>query len=96
MSAPFHPSSKIHVTGVTRVTTSAKRPNSLAFPPVTRLSDFTYTPCNASLACNAKLSPRLLRAGVRRAWLKRDSRWLCQQNPGRGIERYALGDLGDD
>ena len=92
----IHPPSKSHVTCVTRVTTLAKHPVSLAFPPVTRLSDFTYTPCNASLACNAKLSPRLLRAGVRRPWLKRDSRWLRQENAGRGIERYTLGNLGDD
>jgi len=96
MSKPVPPPSKIHVTGVTRVTTPAKHPVSLAFPPVTRLSDFTYTPCNASLACNAQLNPRLLRASVRRARLKRDSRWLRQQNAGRGIVRYMLGDLGDD
>jgi hypothetical protein len=96
MSASIHPSSEIHVTGVTRVTTFAKCPYSLACPLVTHLSDFTYTPCNASLACNAKLSPRLLRAGARRPWLKRDSRWLRQQNAGRGIARYTLGNLGDD
>lgn len=96
MSKPIHSPSKIHVTSVTRVTPHAKRPDSLAFTAVTRLRDLPYTRCNAALACNARLSPRLLRANVRYEWLLRDSRWLRLQNGGRGIERYTLRDLGDD
>lgn len=37
MSTYIRTSSKSGVTGVTRVTTYAKRPNSLAFTPVTRM-----------------------------------------------------------
>lgn len=96
MSKPIHSPSKIHVTSVTRVTPHAKRPDSLASAPVTRLRYFRYTSCNAALTCNARLSLPLLRANVRRAWLQRDSRWLRLQNGGRGIERYTLRDLGDD
>lgn len=96
MSKPIHSPSKIHVTSVTRVTTFAEHPDSLAFIAVTRLRDLPYTRCNAALVCNARLSPPLLRANVRRAWLQHDSRWLRLQNGGRGIERYTLRDLGDD
>lgn len=96
MSANILTHSKIRVTGVTRVTFYAKRPNSLAFEPVTRLRDCLDTPCNAALVCNAKLSPRLLQATVQGALLQPNSRWLRLQNEGRGIERYTLRDLGDD
>lgn len=97
MSTYIHIPSKIRVTGVTRVTTCGERPNSLAPTPVTRLRVFSYTRCNAVQTCNAKKSPRLLRADVRRTLIQRDSRWLRLQNAGRGIGRYTLPEtLGDD
>lgn len=37
---------KIHVTRVTHVTTTAKCPNSLTLPVVTRLNGIAYTRCN--------------------------------------------------
>lgn len=96
MSEPIQPPSKIHVTRVTRVTTFAKYPSLLAVVAVTRLRDFLYTPCNAAQTCNARLSPWLLRAGIRRPVLLRKSRWFRLQNSGRGIERYTLSAIGDD
>lgn len=97
MSAYIHTPSKIRVTGVTRVTLYAKRPNSLAPTPVTRLRFFSYTRCNAVQTCNTKKIPRLLRADVRRTLIQRDSRWLRLQNAGRGIGRYTWPEtLGDD
>lgn len=97
MSAYIHIPFKIRVTGVTRVTTCGERPNSLAPPLVTRLRVFSYTRCNAAQTCNAKKSPRLLRADVRRTLIQRDSGWLRLQNTGRGIGRYTLLEtLGDD
>lgn len=56
--------SKTGVTGVTRVTSIAKGPVSLASTPVTQLNDIAYTRCNAAHACNAKVSAQVLRAGV--------------------------------
>lgn len=97
MNTHTHTPSKIHVTGVTRVTTFAKHPDSLAFTAVTHLRDLPYTRCNAALVCNARISPPLLRANVRRSWLQRDSRWFRLQYAGRGIEHYTMPEiLGDD
>lgn len=90
MRSLTHSPSKIGVTGVTRVTTLAKHPTSLAFTAVTRLRDCPYTSCNSYLTCNARLSPRLLWADVRYAWLARECRWLRLQNEGRGIESYTM------
>lgn len=58
MSTYIRTSSKSGVTGVTRVTTYAKRPNSLAFTPVTRMLSSPYSRCNSAKTCNAKPSPR--------------------------------------
>jgi len=58
------PPSKTGVTGVTRVTPTAKRPVSLASTPVTQLSDIAYIRCNAAPACNAKVSAKVLRGDV--------------------------------
>jgi hypothetical protein len=90
MRVLIHPSSKRGVTRVTRVAHLANRLNSLAFIPVTRFCDIQYSPCNAVLLCNARTSPHLLQVDVLRSRLKRDSRWLCLQNAGRGIERYTM------
>lgn len=93
MRVLIHPSSKSGVTRVTRVTHLTNPLNSLAFFPVTRSCDIQYSPCNAALLCNARTSPHLLQAEVRRSRLKRDSRWLCLQNAGRGIERYTMREM---
>lgn len=58
MNVRFHILPKIGVTGVTHVTTYAKRPNSLAFTPVTRMLGSPYSRCNSAQTCNAKPSPR--------------------------------------
>jgi len=97
MRSLIHPPSKSRVTRVTGVTLATNPLNSLALSRVTRLSDSPYTPCNAVQTCNAKKSPRLLRADVRRTLIQRDSRWLRLQNAGRGIGRYTLPEtLGYD
>lgn len=57
MSTYIRTSSKSGVTGVTRVTTYAKRPNSLAFKSVTRMRGAPYSRCNSTQTCNAKTSP---------------------------------------
>jgi hypothetical protein len=54
MSTYIRTSSKSGVTGVTRVTTYAKRPNSLAFKSVTRMRGAPYSRCNSAKKCNAK------------------------------------------
>ena len=64
MRALTLPPSKSGVTRVTRVTPLAKCPDSLAFTPVTQLSDIAYIRCNATPTCNAQVSAQLLRAGV--------------------------------
>lgn len=56
MNASIHTTLKIHVTSVTRVTSSAKRPDSLAFNPVTLQHAIPYTRCNAHRLCNATSS----------------------------------------
>ncbi len=56
MRAHIQPPSKTGVTGVTSVTPVTKRPVSLAFTPVTQLSNIAYIRCNAAYACNAKVS----------------------------------------
>jgi len=96
MRVLIHPSSKSGVTRVTRVTQLTKRLNSLAFFPVTRSCDIQHSPCNADLLCNARTSPHLLQADVRRSRLKRDSRWLRLQNIGRGIEHYTMLEILSD
>lgn len=57
MNAPIHTTSKIHVTSVTRVTVSAKHPDSLALNPVTLQQAIPYTRCNARRSCNATTGP---------------------------------------
>lgn len=57
MNASIHTTLKIHVTSVTRVTPSAKRPDSLAFNPVTLQHAIPYTRCNAHRLCNATSKP---------------------------------------
>lgn len=63
MRAHIQPPSKTGVTGVTSVTPFTRRPVSLAFTPVTQLSDIAYIRCNAARACNAKVSIQVLWAG---------------------------------
>jgi hypothetical protein len=96
MRVLIHPSSKSGVTRVTRVTHLTNQLNLLAFFHVTRSCYIQYSPCNAALLCNARTSPHLLQANVRRSRLKRDSRWLCLQNAGRGIERYTMQEIPSD
>lgn len=96
MSNPIQSPTKIHVTGVARVTTFAKHLSSLAFTPVTRLCNYPYTLCDAGLLCNAQLNLRSLLADARGMWSQSDSRWLRLQNVGRGIECYAKRAIGDD
>ena len=93
MSAYIHIPSKIRVTGVARVTTYCERPNSLALMPVTRFRGCSYTRCNAAKTCNARTSPRPLRADARRTRLQRGFRWLRSQNIGRGIKRYTMREM---
>ena len=57
MSTYIRTSSKSGVTGVTRVTTYAKRPKLLALTPVTRMLGSPYSRCNSAQTCNAKASP---------------------------------------
>ncbi|CAI8820840.1 hypothetical protein EMIT0357P_11237 [Pseudomonas marginalis] len=76
MRAHIQPPSKTGVTGVTSVTPFTKRPVSLAFTPVTQLSDIAYTRCNAAHACNAKVSIQELWAGLSRSCLPSEFRWL--------------------
>lgn len=96
MNSPIQPPFEIHVTGVTRVTTVAKHPNSLAFTSVTRLSNYPYTSCDAARTCNAQLILNSLLADARHVWSQSGSRWLRLQNIGRGIERHTLRAIGDD
>jgi hypothetical protein len=84
------PPSKSGVTRVTRVTLFAKRPDSLAFTPVTQFSSLTYIRCNAAPACNAKVSTRLLRASGLSLSLQTGFRWLLALNTGRGTPRYTV------
>jgi hypothetical protein len=67
MSAYIRTPFKSGVTGVTRVTTYAKRPNSLTFTSVTRMRGYPFTRCNAAPRCNVKTSPRPLWADIQRA-----------------------------
>ena len=76
MRAHIQPPSKTGVTGVTSVTPFTKRPVSLALMPVTQLSDIAYPRCNAAPACNAKVSIRVLWAGVLRSSIPSEFRWL--------------------
>lgn len=62
MNALIHTTFKIHVTGVTRVMIPAKRPVSLDFSVVTRISNFTYTARNAGKTCNERSNLWLLLA----------------------------------
>jgi hypothetical protein len=96
MRVLIHPSSKSGVTRVTRVTPLTNLLNLLDFFSVTRSRYIQYPPCNAALLCNARTSPHLLPANVRRSRLKRDSRWLCLQNTGRGIEHYTMLEILSD
>ena len=96
MSKPIQSLSKTHVTGVTRLTTFAKHLNSLAFTPVTQLSNYLYTLCDTALMCNAQLKLRSLLADTRGMWSQSDPRGLRLQNAGRGIECYANRAIGDD
>lgn len=72
MNALIHTTFKIRVTGVTRVTMPAKRPDSLGFSVVTRISNFTYTARNACKTCNERsnlwlllaINPKMRRAGL--------------------------------
>lgn len=96
MRVLIHPSSKSGVSRVTRVTPLTNRLNSLAFFPVTRSCYIQYSPCNAALLCNARTSSHLLPANARRSLLKRDSRWFCLQNAGRGIEHYTMLEILSD
>ena len=89
MRAHIQPPSKTGVTGVTSVTPFTKRPVSLAFTPVTQLSDIAYIRCNAAPACNAKVSVQVLRAGVFRPSLPSDLRWLRLSSAGRGTLGYT-------
>lgn|SRR5450830_1448474 len=90
MNTPIQPPSKIHVTGVTRVTTAYNLLNLLIFSLVTRLSSLPYTPCNAAQRCNAKANPYLLRADLLRKRPLSVCRWIRLQNTGRGIEPNAM------
>lgn len=54
MNAFIRTTFKNRVTGVTRVTMPAKRPDSLGFAVVTRISNFTYTARNACKVCNER------------------------------------------
>lgn len=83
------PPSKTGVTGVTCVTSIAKRPVSLLSAPVTQLSGIAYIRCNAAPACNAKVSAALLRASVLHLRLQSGFRWLHALNAGRGTVRYT-------
>lgn len=76
MRAHIQPPSKTGVTGVTSVTPFTKRLVSLAFMPVTQLSDIAYPRCNAAPACNAKVSIRVLWAGALRSSLPSEFRGL--------------------
>jgi hypothetical protein len=78
---------KVHVTGVTRVTTLAKLPDSLAFQPVTLMNDFPYTSCDAAQGCNARAIPHSLQADLGLGVC----RWRRLHDTGRGIEPNALG-----
>lgn len=91
MSAYIRIPSKSRVTGVTRVTTYAKRPNSLALTPVTRWHGWFYTRCNAAQMCNAKTPPHPLMAEVRRAATKQLSLSLLAKHRARD---QALHDEG--
>lgn len=68
MSTHIHVPFKSHVTSVTRVTASAKHPDSLAFPLVTRINSFQYTACNASETCNRQRILRSLLASTPTAY----------------------------
>lgn len=97
MRAHTQPPSKTGVTGVTRVTPLAKYPNSLAFTPVTQLSDIAYIRCNAAPTCNAKVSARVLRAAVFHPSLPSYLRWLRPSSAGRGTFGYTAQEtLGND
>ena len=87
MTTHIHILFKIHVTGVTRVTTLAKRPDSLVFEPVTLIGDSPYTSCDIDQTCNARATPHLRRADVGLGVC----RWRRLHDTGRGIERNALG-----
>lgn len=76
MRAHIQPPKKTGVTGVTSVTPFTKCPFSLAFMPVTQLSDIAYPRCNAAPACNAKVSIRVLWAGALRSSLPSEFRGL--------------------
>lgn len=87
MTTHIHTPFKIHVTGVTRVTTLAKRPDSLIFKTVTLMGDSPYTSCDIDQTCNAKATRYSLRADVESGVC----RWRRLHDTGRGIERNALG-----
>ena len=70
MSAYIRTPFKSGVTGVARVTTYTKCPKSLACTPVTRLRSCSYTGCNPAQTCNARTSPRPLRADLHRSSAK--------------------------
>jgi len=82
---------QIHVTGVTRVTTFAKRPDPLGFPSVTLMSNFPYTSCDAAQRCNARATPRLLRADLGCNRPRGVYRWKRLHDTGRGIEPNVTG-----
>lgn len=97
MRAHTQPPSKTGVTGVTRVTPIVKRPVSLAFRPVTQLSNIAYIRCNAATACNAKVSAQVLRADTFHPSLPSDIRWLRLSSAGRGTPVYTASEtFGND
>lgn len=81
MSTYLRTSSKSGVTGVTRVTTYAKRPNSLAFTSVTRMRDYPYFRCNSTQTCNARTSPR-------------HAAGSCLPRTGRGVSLVIIANIG--
>lgn len=97
MRAHTEPHSKTGVTGVTCVTPIVKSPVSLAYTPVTQLSDIAYIQCNAAPACNAKVSAQVLPADVSPLILPSDLRWLRPSSAGRGTFGYTAPEtLGND
>lgn len=96
MRVHTQPLSKTGVTRVTRVTSLAKRPASLAFTTVTHLSEIAFHRCNADHTCNSKAGARVLQVKVRFAPLKHDYRWLRSEYSGRGTVRYTLRAMGND
>lgn len=88
--------SKTGVTRVTRVTPSAKHPDSLAFVAVTHSSGMAFHRCNVDQTCNAKTSTGLLPANVLFASREYVHRCLSPNHLGRGIERYTLGAVVND